>query len=105
MSRYKALPAREQSRSQIPPDRLAIVLADSRTGIHSPALYSSLGRASCQAELVNLRDHWIQALVDHGIEPLRASMFVQKETLRAEAVLQIGLSYRADGFTSQVEAA
>jgi hypothetical protein len=102
---YKAGPPRGPAFSQIPPDRLAIVLADSRAGIHSPALYSSLGRASCQVELADLRDAWIEVLIVHGIAPLRASMFVQKETLRAEALLQTGFCYRADGFTSQEEAA
>jgi hypothetical protein len=86
MTRYKAPPAWEQS--SIPAGRLAIVLADARSGCFSPALSCSLSVAGPPTELANLRDAWIEALVEHGIEPLRAAMFVQREVLRTQASLQ-----------------
>ena len=85
MSRpYSDFPASDQHvpSPPIPPDRLAIVLADCRSGIHSPALLGALIRTTSPTALAALRDAWVAALVESGVTPLQAAAFVLRETMR-----------------------
>ena len=101
MPRYTSQPTLvQQAAPPIPPGRLAIVLADARFSIHSPALFSSLSTANSSAEFANRRDALIRVLIAHGIDPLRAAMFVHRAALRIQASLQTVLSYRTDTSTT-----
>jgi len=80
LSRYNLTPSHEQSVSPIPSGALATVFADFGARCHSPALCGHLLlNISSPAELVDLCNCWIAALVDHGACQRRATAFVARE--------------------------